>query len=38
VFAGKEPIPEGTFIGIYAGEVIDTDRAEKKGLESVLLL
>jgi hypothetical protein len=31
VFAGREHIVEGTFLGIYAGELISSDRAEALG-------
>lgn len=32
VFAGNKKIPKGTFIGIYAGELLRDEDGEKRGL------
>jgi len=31
IFAGNKKIPKGTFIGIYAGEIIREAEAEQRG-------
>jgi hypothetical protein len=38
VFAGAKLIPTGTFLGIYAGELMGTDLAETLGLSVQFLL
>jgi hypothetical protein len=32
VFAGRQKIPKGSFIGIYAGELLTENEGEERGM------
>jgi hypothetical protein len=32
IFAGRQKIPKGSFIGIYAGELLSENEGEERGM------
>ncbi len=32
VFAGRQRIPKGSFIGVYAGEILSENEGEERGM------